>query len=80
MERAESVHHYRSPTLRTAACRILDVLLAGIVRARLAEREQKQREGLWLNDKNPVIGLSKLNPLPRRFSGKQELDKPKPLP
>lgn len=23
------------------------------------------REGLWMNDKNAVIGLSKLNPLPK---------------
>jgi hypothetical protein len=23
------------------------------------------REGLWLNDKNAVIGLSRLNPLPK---------------
>ena len=30
----------------------------------LAEREQRQREVVWLNDKNAVLGLSKLNPLP----------------
>jgi hypothetical protein len=30
----------------------------------LAERTAKN-EGLWLNDKNAVIGLSRVNPLPK---------------
>jgi len=30
----------------------------------LAERMAKN-EGLWLNDKNAVIGMSRLNPLPK---------------
>lgn len=28
-------------------------------------KERQQCEGLWLNDKNAVIGLSKMNPLPK---------------
>jgi len=41
----------------------------------LAEREQRQCEGLWLNDKNAVIGLSKRNPLPKDSGVKKSLSK-----
>jgi hypothetical protein len=48
----------------------------------LAERQRRQCEGLWLNDKNAVIGLSKLNPLPRDSAVNKSLSKkpkaPKP--
>jgi hypothetical protein len=33
------------------------------------------REGLWLNDKNAVIGLSRLNPLPKNSAVKKSLAK-----
>ncbi len=47
----------------------------------LRERQRRQCEGLWLNDKNAVIGLSKLNPLPRDSAVNKSLkQKPKPLP
>jgi len=46
----------------------------------LAEREQRQGEGLWLNDKNAVIGLSKMNPLPRDSSVNKSLSKKPPKP
>jgi hypothetical protein len=37
------------------------------------------REGLWLNDKNAVIGLSRLNPLPKNSAVNKSLaKKPKP--
>jgi hypothetical protein len=46
----------------------------------LAERQQ-QCEGLWLNDKNAVIGLSKMNPLPGDSAVNKSLSKkPKPPP
>ncbi|MBL8816784.1 MAG: hypothetical protein JNL58_12190 [Planctomyces sp.] len=39
------------------------------------------REGLWLNDKNAVIGLLKMNPLPRASAVYKSLrKKPKPSP
>jgi len=45
----------------------------------LAERQRRQCEGLWLNDKNAVIGLSKMNPLPRDSAVNKSLSKkPKP--
>ncbi len=37
------------------------------------------REGLWLNDKNAVIGLSRLNPLPKESAVNKSLAK-KPQP
>ena len=38
------------------------------------------REGLWLNDKNAVIGLSRLNPLPKNSAVNKSLTKkPKPF-
>ena len=44
-------------------------------------REQRQCEGLWLNDKHAVIGLSKMKPLPRDSAVNKSLSKkPKPLP
>ncbi|MBM3273433.1 hypothetical protein FJY94_09430 [Candidatus Kaiserbacteria bacterium] len=44
----------------------------------LAERTAKN-EGLWLNDKNAVIGLSRLNPLPKNSAVNEILSKkPKP--
>jgi hypothetical protein len=33
------------------------------------------REGLWLNDKNAVIGLSRLNPLPKNSAVNKSLAK-----
>jgi hypothetical protein len=37
------------------------------------------REGLWLNDKNAVIGLSRLNPLPKNSAVNKSLaNRPKP--
>jgi hypothetical protein len=33
------------------------------------------RQGLWLNDKNAVIGLSRLNPLPRNSAVNKSLAK-----
>ena len=33
------------------------------------------REGLWLNDKNAVIGMSRLNPLPKNSSVNRSLAK-----
>jgi hypothetical protein len=33
------------------------------------------REGLWLNDKNAVIGLSRLNPLPKASAVNKSLAK-----
>jgi hypothetical protein len=37
------------------------------------------REGPWLNDKNAVIGLSKLNPLPKDSAVNKSLcNEPKP--
>ena len=33
------------------------------------------REGLWLNDKNSVIGLSRLNPLPKNSAVNKSLAK-----
>jgi hypothetical protein len=33
------------------------------------------REGLWLNDKNAVIGLSRLNPLPKDSAVNKSLAK-----
>lgn len=33
------------------------------------------REGLWLNDKNTVIGLSRLNPLPKASAVNKSLAK-----
>jgi hypothetical protein len=33
------------------------------------------REGLWLNDKNAVIGLSRLNPLPKNSAVSKSLAK-----
>jgi hypothetical protein len=45
----------------------------------LADRERRQCEALWLNDKNAVVGLSKLNPLPRDSAVNKSLSKkPKP--
>ncbi|QDU37406.1 hypothetical protein Mal4_17170 [Maioricimonas rarisocia] len=45
----------------------------------LAERQRRQCEGLWLNDKNAVIGLSKMNPLPRDSAVNKSLSRqPKP--
>lgn len=45
----------------------------------LAERQRRQCEGLWLNDDNAVIGLSKLNPLPKDSAVNKSLSKkPKP--
>jgi hypothetical protein len=45
----------------------------------LAERQRRQCEGLWLNDKNAVIGSSKLNPLPKEPAVNKSLSKkPKP--
>ncbi|MBR9803380.1 hypothetical protein GYB59_17575 [bacterium] len=43
-------------------------------------REQRAvRKGLWLNEKNAVIGLSKLNPLPKDSAVNKSLSKkPKP--
>jgi len=41
----------------------------------LAERERRQCEALWLNDKNAVIGLSKLNPLPKDSAVNKSLSK-----
>ncbi|MCA8982946.1 MAG: hypothetical protein KDA76_04230 [Planctomycetaceae bacterium] len=47
----------------------------------LAERQRQQCEGLWLNDKNAVNGLSKLNPLPKDSAVNKSLSKkPKPPP
>jgi len=40
----------------------------------LAERTKKN-EGLWLNDKNAVIGLSRLNPLPKDSAANKRLAK-----
>ena len=40
----------------------------------LTERMAKN-EGLWLNDKNAVIGLSRLNPLPKNSAVKKSLAK-----
>jgi hypothetical protein len=38
------------------------------------------REGLWLNDKNAVIGMSRLNPLPKNSAVNKRLTKkPKPV-
>ena len=47
----------------------------------LAERTAKAKnEGLWLNDKNAVVGLSRLNPLPKNFAVNKSLaKKPKPV-
>lgn len=45
-----------------------------------AEREQEQCEGLWLNDKNAVIGLSKMNPLPRDPAVNKSLSQKPKLP
>lgn len=39
----------------------------------LAERTKS--EGLWLNDKNAVIGLSRLNPLPKNSAVNKSLAK-----
>jgi hypothetical protein len=36
------------------------------------------REGLWLNDKNAVIGLSRLNPLPKNSAVNKSLAKKPP--
>lgn len=33
------------------------------------------REGLWLNDKNAVVGMSRLNPLPKNSALDQSLAK-----
>ncbi len=33
------------------------------------------REGLWLNDKNAVIGMSRLNPLPKNSAVNKSLAK-----
>ena len=33
------------------------------------------REGLWLNDKNAVIGLSRVNPLPKKSAVNKSLAK-----
>lgn len=42
----------------------------------LAERKAKAKnEGLWLNDKNAVIGLSRLNPLPKDSAVNKSLAK-----
>ena len=41
---------------------------------RLAERTAKN-EGLWLNDKNAVVVLSKMNPLPRVSAVNKSLSK-----
>ena len=43
------------------------------------------RVGLWLNDKNAVIGLSRLNPLPKNSAVNNSLakgleEKAKPMP
>ncbi|MEZ6056501.1 MAG: hypothetical protein R3C01_07330 [Planctomycetaceae bacterium] len=47
----------------------------------LPERQQRQCERVWLNDKNAVIGLSKMNPLPRDSAVNKSLSKkPKPPP
>ncbi|MCA8982954.1 MAG: hypothetical protein KDA76_04270 [Planctomycetaceae bacterium] len=46
----------------------------------LAERQQRQCEGLWLNDKNAAIGLSKLNPLPKDSAVNKSLSKKPPKP
>lgn len=40
----------------------------------LAERMAKN-EGLWLNDKNAVIGMSRLNPLPKNSAVNKSLAK-----
>ena len=44
-----------------------------------------KNEGLWLNDKNAVIGLSRLNPLPKNSAVNNSLakgleEKAKPMP
>jgi hypothetical protein len=42
--------------------------------------ERMKNEGLWLNDKNAVIGLSRLNPLPKNSAVNKSLaKKPKPF-
>lgn len=42
-------------------------------------REHTKNEGLWLNDKNAVIGLSRLNPPPKNSAVNKSLSKkPKP--
>ena len=46
----------------------------------LAERQRRQCEGLWLNDKNAVIGLSKMNPLPRDPAVNKSLSQKPKLP
>lgn len=40
----------------------------------LAERMAKN-EGLWLNDKNAVVGISRLNPLPKASAVNKSLAK-----
>jgi len=37
--------------------------------------ERTKNEGLWLNDKNAVIGLSRLNPLPKNSAVNKSLAK-----
>jgi hypothetical protein len=37
--------------------------------------ERTKNEGLWLNDKNAVIGLSRLNPLPKACAVNKSLAK-----
>ncbi len=37
--------------------------------------ERMKNEGLWLNDKNAVIGLSRLNPLPKNSAVNKSLPK-----
>lgn len=41
----------------------------------LTERQRRQCEGLWLNDKNAVVGLSKPNPLPQDSAVNKNLSK-----
>jgi hypothetical protein len=40
-----------------------------------AEREERQCEGFWLNDKNALIRLLKLNPLPKDSAVNKSLNK-----
>jgi hypothetical protein len=37
------------------------------------------REGLWLNEKNAVIGLSRRNPLPKKVVPSRTFKAPPPL-
>jgi hypothetical protein len=37
--------------------------------------ERTKNEGLWLNDKNAVVGMSRLNPLPKNSAVNKSLAK-----